>query len=97
MSAESSHFAVSFATGTRYNIDQIRRRQQAFMPDGEHAWVVHTVYAIEDPEQEMNSMELGADNFIGVSANIYCLLCNRSYHARIRHYKCPQAVPRDGR
>jgi hypothetical protein len=91
--AEDPYFTVSFATGARYDIDAIRKRQQAFMLDGEHAWVVHAVFAVEDPELALDDMELGADNFVGVSADIYCLLCLTKYRTKIRHYKCPQQAP----
>jgi hypothetical protein len=88
MSDENS-FAVNFASGTRYDLDMIRRRKQAFMPDGGHSWVIAAVYGLDNPDAEMDSMELGEDNFVGVT-NIHCLLCIEDYSPEKRHHKCPQ-------
>jgi hypothetical protein len=89
MTADDGAFHVDFATGRRYNLDEIRRRNAALMPDGEHAWVIGTVYGLDDPDQAMDKMELGQDNFVGVTS-IHCLLCAVDYKPLIRHYKCPQ-------
>lgn len=89
---EGSSFSVNFATGVEYDLEAIRRRKQAFMPDGEHAWVIGTVFSLDDPEQAMDSMELGANNFVGVTG-IHCLLCSVRYSSRIRHHKCSQTRP----
>lgn len=84
-------FSVNFADGTSYDMAEIRRREQAFMPDGEHAWVLYAIYAIDDPEKSMDDMELGAENFVGVS-QIHCLLCHEDYATAKRHHKCPQRL-----
>lgn len=82
-------FAVNFGTGRRFEVEDIRQQKRAFMPDGEHAWVINTVYALDNPELSMNEMELGSENFVGVTT-IHCLLCGVEYTSEIRHYKCPQ-------
>lgn len=90
--ADSPYFAVSFASGTRIDIDDIRQRQQAFMPDGEHGWVISAIFGIDDPESSLDSMTLDDESFVGVT-NIRCLLCGVPYRSEIQHYKCPQVVP----
>jgi hypothetical protein len=92
MSDDKKGFEVNFSSGHRYDLDEIRRRKEAFMPDGEHAWVISTIFAVEDPEQAMDDMELGAENFIGVG-DIHCLLCAARYTSDSRRHKCPQTLP----
>jgi CRISPR/Cas system-associated endoribonuclease Cas2 len=89
MDNDEESFTVNFATGPRYDIEEIRRRKEAFMPDGEHAWVISSVFAVDDPEQAMDEMKLGAENFIGVT-RISCLLCLVDYATERRHHKCSQ-------
>lgn len=85
-------FTVDLSDGVRYDLDRIRtRNDESFMPDGQHAWIISAVYAIDDPEESMNLMTLGESNFIGVSA-IRCLLCNEQYAGSNRYYKCSQRI-----
>jgi hypothetical protein len=88
-------FHVDFANGTTYDLDAIRARRASFMPDGDHAWVVSTVYALDDPDADMDTMELGPANFVGVTS-IHCLLCTVHYRPEIRYHKCPQTLPNGG-
>ena len=80
-------FSVNFASGQTVNLDQLRRLGENFMPFGRHGWVISTVFVIEDPEKAMDDMELGPENFVGVTA-IRCLLCNEEYRTAIRYEKC---------
>lgn len=91
MTTEES-FTIDFATGVTYDLDAIRKRQSAFMPDNGHSWVVSTVYALDDPEQAIDAMELGPDNFVGITA-VHCLLCAEPYVTTNRYGKCPQQLP----
>lgn len=88
---DKEEFQVNFGSGASIDLDEVRRRSTAVMPDGEHAWVIHAVYAVEDPELAMDNMELGAEQFVGVT-DIHCLLCHVHYDTKIRHFKCPQKV-----
>lgn len=100
MTARDDGFRIDFAGGRKLNLDMVRQRlrqrRSAFMPDGGHAWVVSTTYAIDDPGMAMDMMELDDTNFIGVS-NIYCLLCNEAYaeNGVNRSYKCSQTLPEE--
>lgn len=85
-------FEINFANGVRYDLDEIRQRRQSFMPDGEHAWVIHVVYGVDDPDGALDNMELGAEEFVGVT-DITCLLCFVPYQPEIRHHKCTQQKP----
>lgn len=87
---EPGVFHIDFASGQTIDLEALRRRRSAFMPDNGHAWVIQTVYAIDDPERALDTMELGADNFVGVTA-IACLLCAERYRSANRYHKCPQA------
>lgn len=91
---DAESFSVDFATGPKYDVDEIRRRKEAFMPDGEHCWVITAVYGIDDPDEAMDSMSLGPENFVGVTP-LRCLLCNVQYQPTIRHYKCSQSHDAD--
>lgn len=92
MTEDDSAFHIDFSTGKRFNLDAIRQQQSAFMPDNSHAWVIHTVYAVDDPDEAMDTMELDERNFVGVSP-IYCLLCTTKYEEGVnRHHKCPQVA-----
>lgn len=91
MTDKQGLFEVSFATGHRVNMDEIRRRRSAFMPDNGHAWVISTVHALDDPEQALDEMTLDAATFVGVTA-IYCLVCNERYDTAKRFHKCPQRL-----
>lgn len=91
---DDTSFHVDFASGHRIDIEALRRRRSAFMPDNGHAWVISTVFALDDPEQALASMELGAETFIGVSG-ISCLLCQEVYRSSNRFHKCPQAPTGD--
>lgn len=84
-------FSVDFATGRKVDLDELRSLGQPVMPDGEHAWSITVVYAIDDPERALDSMELDERNFLGVGG-LRCLLCNVRYDTRIRHHKCPQKI-----
>lgn len=81
-------FSVNFANGRRMDVDEVRRCGRAFMPDGQHAWVISVVYGIDNPEQALDTMELTDRNFVGVTA-IRCLLCNEEYRTVNRFHKCP--------
>lgn len=90
---DEGQFSVAFgANSLRLNMEDLRRRNEAFMPDGEHAWVIDAVYALDDPETALDRMELGEENFVGVT-DIHCLLCHAPYDKAIRHHKCPQVLP----
>lgn len=92
-SSDENEFTVNFpGGGERLDLDEVRARKQALMPGGKHAWVISSIYGLDDPEQEMDSMELGPENFVGVTP-ISCLLCNVEYQTEIRHEKCPQRIP----
>jgi len=91
MSTDDASFHVDFATGHRYNLGEIRDRREAFMPDGGHSWVISALYGVDDPEVAMDALELGPDNFVGVT-DIHCLLCAVEYATSIRHHKCPQQL-----
>jgi hypothetical protein len=82
---------VDLTRGRTYNLDEIRRSRQPVMPDGEHAWVIDAVYALPDPEVALDSMDLGLDNFIGIT-QIHCLMCHVPYSTAIRHHKCDQTL-----
>jgi hypothetical protein len=88
---DAASFSVDFASGHRYDMNAVRRNKAAFMPDGEHSWVIGAVYGIDDPDQAMDSMSLGPENFVGVTP-IHCLLCTVNYTPTIRHYKCSQKL-----
>jgi hypothetical protein len=79
---------VDVSSHQRIRLDDIRRQAGPLMPDGEHAWVIHVVYALDDPEQALDEMDLGIEKFIGLTA-IHCLLCNEEYGTVNRHHKCP--------
>jgi hypothetical protein len=85
-------FSINFATGTSINLDALRKRRSAFMPDNGHAWVISTIYALDDPERSLDEMSLDATNFIGVSS-IHCLMCTERYATENRYHKCPQSLP----
>jgi hypothetical protein len=78
--------------GTRFDLDAIRRQQSALMPDGGHAWVIHVVHAVEEPEEALDMMELDEKSFVGVS-DIACLMCHEVYSSVNRFYKCSQQLP----
>jgi hypothetical protein len=86
---DEQSFSINFADGRRYDIDAVRRSKEAFMPDGEHAWVISVIHGIDDPDQSLELMTLDGDSFVGVTA-IHCLLCTEKYAPSIRHHKCPQ-------
>lgn len=88
---ESGAFHIDFANGKKINLDEVRAQKSAFMPDNSHAWVIYTVYGLDDPEQSLDLMELGAENFVGVSP-IHCLVCQVEYDSSIRFNKCSQVV-----
>lgn len=88
---EDVAFEIDFATGTKINLDELRRRRSAFMPDNGHAWTIQVVHALDDPEQALDSMMLDADSFIGVTA-IACLLCGEEYRTVNRFHKCSQTL-----
>lgn len=85
-------FHIDFAHGRRVNLDAIRQRRSAFMPDNGHAWVISTTYALDDPEGSLETMQLDDTNFVGVSP-IYCLLCQQEYVSANRFHKCTQTLP----
>lgn len=91
---QAGFFHIDFGTGQSIDLEALRRRRSAFMPDNGHAWVIQTVYAIDDPERALGTMELGADNFVGVTA-ISCLLCAERYRSANRFHKCPQSPTED--
>lgn len=91
MSDDTGTFTIDFASGKRYDLYDIRKRRAAFMPDNGHAWVIGAMYGLDDPEQAMDSMELNAENFVGVTA-VHCLLCSLPYTTKRRFFKCPQVV-----
>lgn len=82
-------FRIDFSGERSFDLEAIRRNRSAFMPDNGHAWVISTVFAIDDPEQALDSMALGAENFVGI-APIYCLMCSEKYRGVNRFYKCSQ-------
>jgi hypothetical protein len=45
---------------------------------GEHSWVIGMVFTIDDPEQALDSMELGADNVMAL-VPIYCVFCQQQH------------------
>lgn len=85
-------FHIDFGTGQTVDLDELRRRRMAFMPDNTHAWVISVVYGLDDPEQALDTMELGHEQFVGVTP-IVCLLCNEKYRSANRFHKCPQNAP----
>lgn len=89
--ADDGSFTVSFSSGARYNIDDIRSGKEALMPDGEHAWVISAIYGLDNPDAEMDSMVLDESNFLGVSP-IRCLICAELYTGTNRRHKCPQVL-----
>lgn len=89
--SDSTSFEVSFATGQKFDLDALRKRRSAFMPDNGHAWVISAVYALDDPEQSLDRMELTAESFVGVT-EIKCLLCGEVYKTVNRFHKCPQEM-----
>lgn len=93
---DDGSFKVHFATGRSLNLAEVLQRKEAVMPDGGHAWVIHTVFALDDPEQALDDMTLGGENFVGVSP-IHCLLCGIEYVSLIRYFKCPQKRPGNDR
>jgi hypothetical protein len=83
------------ASSTRtIDLDDIRRRRAAIMPDGGHGWVIQVVFALDDPETALDHMELGADKLVGFT-DIHCLLCQERYTTTNRYHKCPQHPPND--
>lgn len=84
-------FTVDFGSGRRINLDDVRKQREALMPDGEHAWVLSVIYGIDDPDKAMDEMELGPEEFVGVTA-MYCLVCQEPYKPEIRYHKCPQKL-----
>lgn len=89
---DEDHFTVNFAAGRSIDLDEIRKRASPFMPDGGHAWVINTVFALDDPEQALDEMELSDKNFIGIT-NIHCMLCSTKYVGTNRFHKCSQSRP----
>lgn len=81
-------FHVDFATGTRLDLDELRARKKLKTSNGVHAWVIQAVFAIDDPTMAMDNMELGANNFVGVT-DIHCMVCNESFREHLRYLKCP--------
>lgn len=90
---DSTGFEVSFGSGRTLDLDEVRRRKSAFMPDNGHAWVIMVVHAIADPDQALDRMELDAASFVGVTS-IQCLLCAEDYKGVNRFHKCPQSARR---
>lgn len=86
-----SEFTVNFASGRSVDLDETRRRSSPFMPDNGHAWVINTVFALDDPEQALDEMELTDKNFVGVTT-IHCMLCHTEYVSSNRFHKCPQKM-----
>lgn len=84
-------FKVEFGSGATVNLDELRKRRSAFMPDGGHAWVISTVHALDDPERALDRMELGPATLVGITA-IQCLLCHEEYRTLNRFHKCPQTI-----
>ncbi len=82
---------INFSQQRQISLEEVRKAKEALMPDGEHAWVINAIYVLDDPEQAMDEMELGADNFIGVTT-IHCLLCHEHYSTEKRHHKCPKTI-----
>ncbi len=89
MTTDDGMFSINFGSGQTYDLDYVRSLRKAFMPDGEHAWVISVVHGIDDPDKAMDDMSLDADSFVGVTA-IKCLLCGTEYAPEIRHFKCSQ-------
>jgi hypothetical protein len=87
MTDKEAQFEVSFSGGTRYDIAEVRRRMIALMPDGKHAWVISTIFALDDPDEALDTMDLNAEKFVGVT-NIHCLLCPTDYKPGRRDDKC---------
>lgn len=59
-----------------------------YVAGARHAWVIGALYALEDPEQALDDMELGANNLVGFNP-IHCLWCHVPYRSKMRHDKCP--------
>lgn len=87
-----NQFSVNFASGRKISLDEMRKRKSVFMPDNRHAWVISTIFALDDPEQALDEMVLDDKNFVGV-AGIQCLLCGDTYRSTNRFHECPQAPP----
>lgn len=87
--ADEAGFEIKFGTGRTMDLEAIRNQRSALMPDGEHAWVIMAAYGLDDPEAALDDMELGPEQFVGLS-QIHCLLCGEEYRSVNRHHKCPQ-------
>lgn len=92
MSDDDGTFAINFGSGRRIDLDELRSRGEAIMPDGEHGWSISVAYGIDDPEKALDDMSLDESNFIGISS-IHCLFCNVRYSTDNRHHKCSQRLP----
>lgn len=76
---------VDMSDPRRIELAELAKRSP--MPDGRHAWVLHVVHEIADPESALDSMVLDGDTMIGVTP-IHCLFCRVDYEASLREGRC---------
>ncbi len=80
-------FEVSFGSGATLDITTLRERLAAAQASTRHIWCINICYVLTDPDEALESMELGQEQFLGVSP-IVCLLCNSMYEPQIRNDPC---------
>lgn len=89
--SDAVSFEFSFADGTRIDLEELGRRTSKINNNGRHQWTISVMYNVADPDQAMDTMELGGDNFIGLTP-IHCMICLTEYEAHLRYKQCPLVV-----
>lgn len=64
------------------------REAWAHVEGAKHAWVIGALFALEDPEQALDDMELGTENLVGFNP-VHCLWCHVRYRTEDRYAECP--------
>lgn len=74
-------------------LNELRKRRQPLLDSGRHPWVVALYFDVsDDPEADLDHMELGVDRLLGTSP-FQCLMCLVRYDITIRDEPCPGGPP----
>lgn len=86
-------FEFNFADGTLIDVDELARRRMKINTGSKHHWVISVMYDIDNPDEAMDSMSLGGDNFVGLTP-IHCMVCLTEYEIHLRYHRCPLVILR---